>query len=67
MIERDLWEEVVHHMIVNDLVEEVAANEADASIDCAKSTLREGPGLFSVIWHIRMRMVEVGNRNYSGT
>jgi len=39
MIERDLWEEVAHYLIVNDLVGEVVTNRADASVDYTKSTL----------------------------
>lgn len=43
LVEGDTAEQVVHDMVVDDFVEEVAADEADAPVNGGKGTLGVGP------------------------
>lgn len=63
MVEWDLGEQVMNDMVINDLVEEVAANEAESSVNSTKGTLDEGPRILIVVRNIRMSVVQIGNGN----
>lgn len=43
VVERNLGEQVVNDVVVDNLVEEVTSNEAESSVDGAKGSLDEGP------------------------
>lgn len=64
MIEWNLGEQVMNDMIINDLVEEVASNEAESSVNSTKGTLDKGPRILIVMRDIRMSVVQIGNGNY---
>lgn len=53
----------MNDMVINDLVEEVAANEAKSSVNSTKGTLDEGPRILIVVRNIRMSVVQIGNGN----
>ena len=61
VVERNAREQVVHHVVVDDLVHEVAADEAEAAVNRAESAARERPLLGGEVGHGRVRVVEVGD------
>lgn len=50
-------------MVINDVVEEDAANPAEVAVNCGESTLDIGPGLRLVVVHLGVVVVEVGDGN----
>lgn len=63
VVEGDLGEQVVHNVVVDNLVEEVATNEAKAAVDGGERALDEGPCLSIVVRHRRVSVVQVGDGN----
>lgn len=63
MVEGDAREEMVDDVVVNDLVEEVTADESKSSVDGGKGTLDEGPGLLVVVGNIGVSVVQVSDGN----
>lgn len=49
LVERDPAEEVVHDVVVDDLVEEMAADEAHCAVDGGEGALGVGPGFGGVV------------------
>lgn len=64
VVERNLGEKVVDDMVVNDLVEQVASNPAEAAVDSAKSTLDESPCVLIIVRHIGVGVVQVSDGHY---
>jgi hypothetical protein len=60
-----LREDVMHDMVLNDAVEDVAANEAKFTVNSRKGTLDESPLVCLVVRRLGMSVVQVGNGNYS--
>jgi hypothetical protein len=60
----DVREEVVDHVVLNDAVEEVAADEAKLAVDGGQSSLDKGPVLGIIVRHIDVGVVQVGDGNY---
>lgn len=66
VVERNLREQVVNDVVINDLVEEMASNETKSSVNSAQGTLDEGPGILIVMRNIRVSVVQVCDGNYMG-
>jgi histidinol phosphatase-like PHP family hydrolase len=52
-------------MVLNDAVEDVAANEAKFTVNSRKGTLDESPLVCLVVRRLGMSVVQVGNGNCS--
>lgn len=61
LVEGDTAEQVVHDMVVDDFVEEVAADEADAPVNGGKGTLGVGPRFCGVVGDSWVSVLEVGD------
>lgn len=63
VVEGNLGEQVVNNVVVDDLVEEVTTNEAEAAVNGRERTLDEGPCIRIVVGHGGVSVVQVGNGN----
>lgn len=63
VVEGNLGEQVVNNVVVDDLVEEVTTDEAEAAVNGGEGTLNEGPCIRIVVGHRRVSVVQVGNGN----
>ena len=61
IVEGDGGNVVVQHMGLDDAVEEVAADEAELTVDCCSCTAGEGPGLGIVVREGRVGVLEEGD------
>lgn len=61
LVEGNPAEQVVNDMVVDDFVEEVAADEADAPVNGGKGTLGVGPGFGSVVGDSGVGVLQVGD------
>lgn len=64
LVEWDLGEEMVDNVVIDDFVEEVAADEAQAAVDGADGAIGEVPALVGVVDDVGVGMVEVGNGDW---
>lgn len=64
LVEGDPAEQVVNDMVVDDFVEEVAADEADAPVNGGKGTLGVGPGLGGVVGDSGVGVLQIGDCDY---
>lgn len=64
MVEWNAAEEVVDHMVVDNLVEEVTANEASCAINCSECALGVGPGFCGVVSNLGVGVLKVCDGNY---
>jgi hypothetical protein len=55
---------VVQDVGLDDTVEELAADEAEFTVDCCGGTTGISPGLGSVVWESWVGMLEEGDRNW---
>jgi len=51
VVEGNLWEEMVNDVVINDVVEEMAADKTTASVDRTYSSFGECPCSGGVIWY----------------
>ena len=63
VVERNAAEEVVDHMVIDDLVEEVTANEASGAVNGSESSLRVSPGFRSVVSNLGVSVLKVSDSN----
>jgi hypothetical protein len=56
---RDLREDVVHDVVLDDAVENVTPDEAKLAVDCRHCALLVCPGAFLVVRRFRVRVVQV--------
>jgi hypothetical protein len=57
----DLREDVVHDMVLDDAMEDVAANEAKLAIHCRHSAFLVCPSSLLIVWRFGVRVVEVSD------
>lgn len=57
----NLREQVVNDVVVDNVVEEVLANEAEIAVDGGESALDEGPGVGVEVVDLLVGVVEVGD------
>ena len=60
-------EQVVDDVLVNDAVEEVAADEAKVAVDGGEGALDVGPALGVKVGDVGVVVVEVGDGDWGGT
>lgn len=60
MVERDLREQMMHNMVVDDLMEEMVTDEPIVAVYGAEGTVYKGPFGGVVVRDIGVGMVEVG-------
>jgi hypothetical protein len=58
-------EHVMNNVVLNDAMEDVAANEAKFTIDGRSGTLDESPVVGLVVRSILVGVVKVSDRNYN--
>lgn len=63
MVERNATEKVVNHMVVDNFVEEVTANESGCAIDSSQCALGVGPGFRGVVGNVGVGVLKVGDSN----
>lgn len=63
VVEGDLREQVVDNVVVDNLVEEVTTDEAEATVNGGEGTLDEGPCVRIVVRHLGVSVVQVSNGN----
>lgn len=63
VVERNAAEQVVDDMVIDDFVEEVAANEASCAIDSSQCALSVGPGLGSIVGNSGVGVLKIGDSN----
>lgn len=64
IVERNAAEEVVDHMVINDFMEEVTANEAGRAVNGSQCSLGVSPGFGSVVSNLGVGVLEVCDGNY---
>ncbi len=57
-------EQVMNDVVLDNAVEEMAANKAKFSVNSGQRTLDKGPGAGLEVRHVHVGMVKVGNGNY---
>jgi hypothetical protein len=60
---RSLREDVVHDVVLDDAVENVAANEAELAVHRRHGALLVRPAALLVVRRFFVRVVQVGNRD----
>lgn len=63
MVEGNAAEEMVDHMVVNDLVEEVTANEASCAVNCSEGSFGVSPGFCGVVSNLGVSVLKVCDGN----
>lgn len=53
----------MNDVVIGDIMHEMLAGEAKVAVDCRCCALQECPGFRFVLRHLRMCMVQVGNRH----
>ena len=61
LVEGDAAEEVVHDVVVDDLVEEVTADEARGAVNGGQRPLGVGPSVGRVVRDVGVGVLEVGD------
>lgn len=64
-ISQSLREEVVHNVVVDDVVEEHTADPAKVAVNGSESALDVSPGARLVVVHLGVVVVEVGDGDCS--
>lgn len=64
MVEWYLGEEMMNHVEIDDLMEEVSSYEANTSINGSECALHERPSLVGVVWYVWVSVMEVCDSNY---
>jgi hypothetical protein len=64
-VEGDAREQVVHDVVVDDVVEEVATDEAKVAVNGAERAARERPAFVCVVRDVLVCVVEVGDCDWS--
>ena len=59
----DLREEVVNNVVLNNAVEQVAADKAKLAVNSRQSALDKGPVLGVVVRHLHVSVVQVSDGN----
>jgi hypothetical protein len=59
----DLREKVVNNVVLNNAVEEVAADKAKLAVNSGQSTLDKGPVLGIIVRHLHVSVVKVSDGN----
>jgi hypothetical protein len=52
---------MVNNVMLNNAVEQVAANEAELSVDGGQSTLDKGPVLGVIVRHLHVGVVQISD------
>lgn len=52
---------MVNNVVLNDAVEQVAANKAKLSVDSGQGALDKGPVLGLIVRHLHVGVVEIGD------
>ena len=63
VVEGHVGEQMVRHMGVCDVMEEVVEDWAEGSVHCAQSPTEPGPFLFIEVRHVHIRVLQVGDQN----
>lgn len=61
LVEGNAAEQVVHDVVVDDLVEEVAADETGGAVDRCEGALGVGPSVGGVMGDLGMSVLQVGD------
>lgn len=56
-------EQVVNNVVLNDAVEQVAANETEFSVHGCEGALDKGPALSLIVRHLHVGVVQVSDGN----
>lgn len=59
VVKGDAAEKVVNDMVINDFVEEVAANESGCPVNSGQCSFGIGPGLCGVVWNSRVSVLKI--------
>ena len=64
MVERDPGKQVMDDMVVDNLVEEMAADEAESAVHRAQSAFNEGPCFFIIMRYGGVGVMQVSDSDY---
>ncbi len=56
-------EQMVHNVVLDDTMEEVATNKTKFSVDCGQGTLDEGPTVSLEVRHLHVSVVKIRDGN----
>jgi hypothetical protein len=54
---------MVHNVVLDDTMEEVATNKTKFSVDCGQGTLDEGPTVSLEVRHLHVSVVKIRDGN----